>query len=163
MRLKRHLNYKIIFLSIYILAFLSYLLYDLLPAEASSYAIDSNLMIPSIGLTSDVAKVEIEDGTLPTPDTIVGSYSDEINKVFLFGHSSTVFEKLDRVQVGDKIFYDGKEYIITAYNIYAKSEIDMSQLLSSSERNSLVLMTCAGEDYGNGDSSHRLIVSAILH
>lgn len=144
------------------LGFLSYLLYGLLPAEASSYAVSSNLIIPSIGLTSDVTTVTIEDGALPTPDTIVGSYSDKANKVFLFGHSGTVFEKLNEVQVGDKLFYSGKEYIITAYSMYAKPEIDTSQLLSSSKRDSIVLMTCAGEYYENGDSSHRLIVSAIL-
>ena len=38
----------------------------------------------------------------------------------------------------------------------------MGKILASTNRDSLVLMTCAGEDYGDGNYSHRLIINAIL-
>ena len=109
-----------------------------------------------------MTKVEISDGNLPTPDYIVGSFATEASKEFLFGHSSTVFTDLKDIKIGDDIIYGDKTYTVISYNTYAKSEVDMSRVLSRAERNSLTLMTCAGEDYGNGDSSHRLIINAIL-
>lgn len=161
MGLKKHLDLKIVFLVLYVFGFLGYLLYGLLPAEASRYPVDSYLIIPSINLSSDVSLVEPVDGNLPTPETTVGSYSTDTNKKFLFGHSSTIFSDLDKVKIGDELIYADTYYRITSYNVYEKSDVNMSQILSSSSRKSLVLMTCAGEDYGNGDSSHRLIISAI--
>lgn len=164
MELKRRLDSKIIFFGIYVLGFLSYLIYGLMPVDASSYAIDSHLVVPSIGLSSDVTAVELDDeGNLPTPDTIVGSYSNHNSKIFLFGHSSSVFSNLFKARIGEDIIYGDKRYEITAYDIYSKSDIDMAQILAPTDRDTLVLMTCAGEDYGNGDSSHRLIISAVLY
>lgn len=163
MELKKHFDIKVLLLSVYVFGFLAYLVYGLLPVEASSYAVDSHLVIPSIALSSTVTKVEIVDGSLPTPDTIVGSYTGGKNKTFLFGHSSTVFSDLDKVRIGDELIFGDVVYVVTAYDVYKKSDVDMSQILASSERDSLVLMTCAGEDYGNGDSSHRLVINAISH
>ncbi len=162
MRLKRRLDFRIIFLGLYFVSFFAYLVYGLLPADASTYAIDSHLIIPSIALSSGVTKVEIVDGNLPTPETIVGSYSNFDNKTFLFGHSSTVFTNLNKVKVGDIVLYNNSVYEVASYEVTKKSDIDMSVLLGQSSRSSLVLMTCAGEDYGGGDYSHRLIITAVL-
>ena len=133
-----------------------------MPVEAFGYNVDSKLLIPSIDLASDVTKLVLEDDELPTPDTIVGSFSSHKHKTLLIGHSSTVFRDLHNVNIGDEIVYGDAVYIITAYNVLEKSEVNMRQILSTSNRDSLILMTCSGEDYGNGDSSHRLIVSAVL-
>lgn len=162
MELKKHFSKRVYFLIFYYLAFCGYLAFGFLSAGASSYHIDNHLIIPSINLSSDVTKVEISDGNLPTPDYIVGSFATETSKEFLFGHSSTVFADLKDIKIGDDIIYDDKTYTVISYNTYAKSEVDMSRVLSRAERDSLTLMTCAGEDYGNGDSSHRLIINAIL-
>ena len=162
MELKKHLDYRIAFLLIYFVGFLGYLAYALSPAEASSLPVDSHLIIPSIGLVTDVTRVELDDGYLPTPDMIVGSYTANNNKLFLFGHSSTVFKYLKDVQIGDTLLYGDEVFKVTSYDILKKSDVDMTKLLSGSDRGAVVLMTCAGENYGNGDSSHRLIVNAVL-
>lgn len=162
MELKKHFSKRVYFLIFYYLAFCGYLAFGFLSAGASSYHIDNHLIIPSINLSSGVTKVEISDGNLPTPDYIVGSFATETSKEFLFGHSSTVFADLKDIKIGDEIIYDNKTYIVTSYHVYEKSEIHMDQVLSPTERDSLTIMTCAGEDYGNGDSSHRLIINAIL-
>mgnify|MGYP003312839861 CR=1 FL=1 len=41
-----------------------------------------------------------------------------------------------------------------------KSMINMAEILQEEDKDTLVLMTCAGEDLGNGDSTHRLLVTA---
>lgn len=161
MELKKHFDTKVLLLGIYVLCFVAYLIYGLTPVEASSYAVDAHLVISSIGLSSDVTEVEIRDGNLPTPDTIVGSYPGGVNKTFLFGHSSAVFSNLDKIQIGDELIYEDVVYEVTSYDTYKKSDVDMSQILSPSNRKTIVLMTCAGENYGNGDSSHRLVINAI--
>ena len=46
-------------------------------------------------------------------------------------------------------------------SVQEKSEIDMLKLLKKDENDSIVLMTCAGELYKDGDASHRLIVTAV--
>ena len=162
MELKKHISKRVFFLIFYYLAFCGYLAFGFLSVGASSYHIDNHLIIPSINLSSDVTKVEISDGNLPTPDYIVGSFATETSKEFLFGHSSTVFADLKNIKIGDEIIYDNRTYTVISYKTYVKSDVDMSRVLSRAERDSLTLMTCAGEDYGNGDSSHRLIINAIL-
>ena len=37
----------------------------------------------------------------------------------------------------------------------------MPKLLSASNEKTIVIMTCAGEDLGKGDATHRLILTAI--
>ena len=37
----------------------------------------------------------------------------------------------------------------------------MDEVLAPTEQNTLVIMTCAGEDLGGGDATHRLIVTAV--
>jgi len=130
------------------------------PVEAIQYELAGDLNIPSINLESDVAKISLEDGKLNTPRDIVGSYSRHKNKTLLIGHASTVFSKLQDIKIGDKIEYLDNSYIIYKTQIIEKSAIDMKQLLSREDKETLVLMTCYGQMYGDGDASHRLVIFA---
>ncbi len=42
-----------------------------------------------------------------------------------------------------------------------KSMISMSELLKADDKETIVIMTCAGESLENGDATHRLIVTAV--
>ena len=160
MELKKRLNHRKIFIGMYFLAFAAYLIVGLQPAGATNYDIVGALEIPEINLYSEVAAVKAEDGRLPTPDNIVGSYSRAENKTFLFGHSSSVFSNLEELKVGDQIKYNDHIYYISQINVLPKSEIKMNQLLKSAEKDTIVVMTCAGTDLGAGDATHRLIITA---
>lgn len=134
---------------------------SLAPAEALQYEIAAELSIPSINLDADVTTLKLEDHRLKTPDTIVGSFSRNKNKTLLIGHATTVFKNLKNILVGDKINYDDAIYKVESVEIIEKADADMGELLKSADRKTLVIMTCAGELYDNGDASHRLVVTAI--
>lgn len=162
MELKRHFDLRYIFVGLYVLLFVAYIIVGLQPAEAvANYQISANLSIPAIGLKSDVTELSLHDNNLDTPDTIVGSYSRADNKTLLIGHSTTVFEHLDDVHLGDIIEYNETSYTVISYKIQAKSDISMARLLKSADKDTIVLMTCAGELLDNGDATHRLIITAV--
>lgn len=160
MEIRRRLDPKIIFVGFYVFMFALYLLIGLQPVEATNYEISTEVSVPSIGLVSDVTNLHLENRELKTPSTIVGSFSRAKNKTLLIGHASTVFKDLDRVQIGDEIIYDEDIYIIYSVEIIEKADIEMDKLLVAEEEPTLVVMTCAGTDLGQGDATHRLIISA---
>ena len=162
MEIKKRLDFRVVIVGLYISVFLAYLLVGFMPAGATNYEISTQLSIPSAGIYSDVTKLSLENHELKTPDTIVGSFSRSDNKTLLIGHSSTVFENLGLAKVGDEIVYNSNIYYI--YNIYTidKSEVDMQQVLREAERDTLVLMTCAGEPIGETDATKRLIIEASI-
>ena len=161
MKLKKHLNLRLIFVGFYMVSFLGFLIYGLQPTEAArSYSIDGRLLIPSIEFDEDVTELELVDGELETPDTIVGSYARYINKTLLIGHSTTVFSNLVNVELGDEIKYDDRVYTVEAIEVLKKDEIDMDELLKADGKDTIVIMTCAGELLGDGDATHRLIITA---
>ena len=161
MELKRHLNLRYVFVGLYVLLFVTYIVVGLQPAGATQYEIAAALSIPNIELESGVTELALHDGRLDTPDTIVGSYSRYNNKVLLIGHSTTVFERLKEVQIGDEITYDNDAYRVVSRYEQVKQDISMHKLLSDEDEKTLVLMTCAGELLGNGDATHRLIITAV--
>lgn len=161
MELKRRLDFRKVLIALYFVAFASYLIIGLQPADAKQYEITAQLSIPSIGLSSDVTAIQLQNRMLETPDKIVGSFSNHKNKTFLFGHSSMIFRDLSRVKLGEEIIYNEKKYKTTAYEILPKEEISMKELLASTEKDTIVLMTCAGEDLPNSDATHRLIITAV--
>lgn len=161
MELKRGISFRKIFTIIYIVSFLAYAAFSFVPADGTAYTIDGGLIIPSIGLTSGVTKLELHDHKLDTPDSIVGSYSQNTNKTFLIGHSSTIFKNLYQVKIGETITYNNTDYTITSMEIFKKSDIDMKDVLKAEEKDTLVIMTCAGEVMNETDATHRLIVTAI--
>ena len=160
MELRTRLDPKKIFIAMYFLAFAVWLIVGLQPVGAAYYDIVGALEIPEINLTSDVAAVELENGQLATPDDIVGSYSRAENKTFLFGHSSTVFGDLKDLKVGNEIKYNDHIYYISQIKTLPKADIKMNQLLKAADKDTLVIMTCAGTDLGGGDATHRLIITA---
>lgn len=160
MELKRHLDPRKIFVGLYVLAFTVYIIIGLQPAGATSYTVSSELNIPSIGLNTDVTELKLNHHQLDTPDNIVGSFTQFEHKTLLIGHSTSVFQNLHQVTLGSSITYDRQTYRITAIDIIPKSTISMSQLLAPTTKDTIVIMTCAGQLLGDGDATHRLIVTA---
>ncbi len=161
MELRKHLDYRKIFIALFCLVFVAYFVYGLSPAEAANYNLFGNIEIPAIGLASDTTKIELVDNRLSVPDEIAGDYSPNHNATFLFGHSTTVFSKLNMVKLHDEIIHNGISYRVVARDMIAKSLISMNKLLAEKEKDTLILMTCAGTLLDNGDATHRLIITAI--
>ena len=159
MDLKRHLNPKSVFIGLYVFAFLIYIIVGLSPVDASNY--DGSITIPSIDLDSEVTKLSLVDHELKTPDYIVGSFSRNEQKELLIGHSTTVFSDLKDIKLYDQIYYNNSTFEVRMIDMIPKSSVSMYDLLASTEKRSIVLMTCAGQMLDNGDSSHRLIVYAV--
>ena len=130
------------------------------PVQAIEYDISGSLSVPQIGLYTDVTTLKLEKGKLNTPNTIAGSFTRYEGRTLLIGHSSTVFKVLDDIQIGQEVDYNDSSYIVEKIELLEKQDIDMDKLLLPDDKNSLVLMTCAGELYANGDASHRLIIFA---
>ncbi|MBR2994274.1 sortase [Candidatus Saccharibacteria bacterium] len=161
MELRKHLSPKSVFVGLYVLFFVIYIVVGLQPAEATqSYEISTTLNIPSINLNTDVANLKLESHKLETPSDIVGRFQRAENKTLLIGHSTSVFQNLDRLQIGEEVVYDGTIYYIYSKNIVEKAAIDMNKLLAAAEKDTLVIMTCAGTELDNGDATHRLIITA---
>lgn len=137
-----------------------YVIFGFMPAGAKNYDISGKVSIPAINMFSEVTSLELEGRKLETPDYIVGSYSNAENKTLLIGHRSTIFNKLDEVMIGDSIWFNGQEYIVSDSEIYEKANINMDQLLAREDENTLVVMTCAGKYLDTSDATHRLIVTA---
>ena len=93
----------------------------------------------------------------------------------LYGHNSAgVFGVLSSIGVGSVFTVTNggmaTSYVVREVATYAKIsdtklELDgvgyrMTAIVNAKGRYSLALMTCAGEMYGNGDASHRLVIFA---
>ncbi len=129
-----------------------------LPVDALDYP---HLDIPSINLQTPVAPLELKNHELETPATIAGAYSQNSNKILIIGHSSTVFQQLENVQLGQVLTYDKKLYQISHIETQAKSEISMRDVLAGAPQETIIIMTCAGTPLPNQDATHRLMVTAI--
>ena len=161
MELEKSFDLRRLLIGLYFVAFAVFVVVGFMPAEAAtSYEKDTTLVIPTIGLESDVTKVKLEQGKLSTPERIVGSFSRRQNKTLLIGHESTVFGDLDELRIGDELNYAGNEYVIVDVKMMRKEDVNMRSLLKSAEVDTVVLMTCAGENLDNGDATHRLIITA---
>lgn len=162
MKLKKRLDLKAVFTAIYFIAFAVYLVVGLSPVEAKHYEVSNSLSIPTIGLVSDVTTLNVEDHELKTPDTIVGSFSNAKNKTLLIGHSTTVFSRLEEVKLNAKISYGEKTYRVIRREKIPKSKVSMDEVLKDSEKDTIVIMTCAGKLLGGGDATHRFMITAVL-
>lgn len=128
-----------------------------LPADAANYPV---LEIGSIGLTSPVAPLELEDHQLIAPATIAGAYSRNPNKTLIIGHSSTVFKKLSETKIGEEFSYNNESYRIVEIETQKKSDINMSEILAAVNQETIIIMTCAGDPLPDQDATHRLLVTA---
>ena len=127
--------------------------------EALSYP---TLKIDDISLSTPVEPLQLTDHQLIAPANIAGSYSSQPNKTLIIGHSSTVFRQLDQIRIGESLVYNEKTYRITKREILEKSAIDMTAILATSDVDTIIIMTCAGEPLPNQDATHRLIVTATI-
>ena len=161
---------KIVYLSIFLMYFLggaAFVYFGLQPATSAQevYAKEqetatAHLSIPSIGIDLPVTKVELKGKDLTVPEQIAGSYSAHQNKTLLIGHSSTAFKSLPDIKLNDKLTYLDKEYYIADIETKDKSSISMKQILKPEEEDTIVLMTCAGQEISARDYTERLIVTA---
>ena len=145
----------------FVLVFGIYIWFGLQPAEAAR-TISSSINIPALSINSDVIETEMTDGKLKVPATLAASYSRNNNKTLIYGHSTSVFKNLDGIKIDDIIIYNDKEYHVTNVRTLKKDEINMYEVLSYEEKDTIIIMTCDGELYENGDASHRLIVTASI-
>lgn len=138
-----------------------YLYIGFQPAASTEALGYPELAIPSISLTTPVQPIKLTDRQLIAPNTIAGAYNANPNKTFIIGHSSTVFQKLHNVNVGDAFSYNGKTYHIITSETVEKSAINMQEILAPSTKDTIIIMTCAGEPLPNQDATHRLIITAV--
>lgn len=160
MELKKALDFRKIVMILYFGALVIYLLIGLMPAKATALDVATEIEIPVVGISSDVTMLRLQNYKLDTPDEIVGAYTRAKNKTFLVGHSTGVFAGLENLKIGDEIIYDLMKYIVKKVEILEKTEISMDKLLLPAEKDTIILMTCAGESLGDRDATHRLIITA---
>ncbi len=161
MEIKNSFSWRKVFIRAYLAGFLVFLLGGLMPTEVNAKNESTEILeIPAIDLVTDVVVARREGDRLVVPDNNVGSYSRANNKTLLVGHSSTIFDKLDEVHVDDVLVYGAHQYVVENIEVLLKDEIEMRKILKTETSDTVVLMTCAGEDLGNGDATHRLIITA---
>lgn len=140
------------------------------PAVSAPAAPSSHLDIAGRSLT-----VEYTNNTAVNAGNVVKFF----NNRFLYGHNSaSVFGFLPSVGLGQtfSLTYNG---VVTTYRVtnkveYAKTSSTTLGIGSTNYkmghvangydpnevRHSIVIMTCSGTSYGNGDASHRLVLFA---
>ncbi len=161
MEIRKRFDRRVWFTVFAVVLTIVYIVVGLQSAEAVNYQISTVLSIPAIELESDVTELSLNGRKLDTPDTIVGSFSQNEHKTLLIGHSTTVFTELYRTKLGDEIYYNDETYRTVEILKLPRGQILMDKVLAAAERETLILMTCAGELYNNGDASHRLMVVAV--
>lgn len=166
MEIKKRFDFRKVFAALYIAMSFTFITIGLQPAEAASQSLDTpvtSMSIPTIGLQSAVAEVALKDKKLSAPDRIVGSYKKKnSNKTLLIGHSTTAFKNLKNVTVDEIVIYDNKLYKIQSTETLRKEDINMNSLVrgKKDDPETIIIMTCSGSLYEDGDASHRLIVTA---
>lgn len=160
--------YAAIFL-VYFLGAIAFIYFGLQPANtpeevyaAEAATADTELNIPALSLNLPVSKVTRIGSDLQIPEQIVGSYSLYENKTLLMGHSSTAFKDLKNLELNQELSYADKTYVVTNIEIKEKTAISMKELLQPEEKDTIVLMTCAGEPIKDSvqDYTHRLLITA---
>lgn len=137
-----------------------YLFIGLQPVPAANADGLPHLSIPSIALDTPVVSIELNNRELIAPDTIAGIYASSNNKLFVIGHSSTVFQKLNQIKIDDIFTYNNTAYRVKQLETLPKSDISMTKILQPETMPTLIIMTCAGTPLPNQDATHRLIVTA---
>ncbi len=136
------------------------------------------LYIPSINLLSPVQGVGVnERGNMDVPDgrtNNVGWYERGVipggtGTAVLDAHNTAAFSKLNKVPVGADIYVytstgNWLHFVTTQANTYSMNTLSPATLFEPTNRQmqKLNLITCAGQSLGNGEATHRLIVSAKL-
>lgn len=151
---------KMFLMSFFAIMLPIYIFIGLQPAPVANASSLPQLNIPSINLATPVTPVNVVEHEFIVPSQIAGFYTQAENKIFIMGHSSTVFKNLEHVQVGDILNYNGTTYIIQKTETLPKANISMNQILQAEKEETLIIMTCAGQPLANQDATHRLIITA---
>lgn len=138
----------------------AFIIIGLQPAGAADTTNLPQLSIPSISLTTPVEQSQLVNRELTVPDRNAAFYSEDPSKILLIGHSATVFSNLKNLQIGDEITYNKDLYHVTNIEQKNKHIINMKDILTPVSKQTIILMTCAGEPLGNNDYTHRLIITA---
>ena len=134
------------------------------------------LYIPSIKLLSNVQGVGVnEKGNMDVPSgktTNVGWYKygvapGGVGTAVIDAHNTAAFKTLSKVPLGAEIYVytsEGKwlKFKVTKAKTYAMKNLSPSTLFAATNSRQINLITCAGQNLGNGEATHRLIVSAVL-
>ena len=153
-------------------------------AEISSATISSiieeekpvYLYIPSINLFSKIQGVGVnKKGNMDVPSgktNNVGWYKHgitpgETGTAVLDAHNTAAFKKLDALPLGEDIYiYNSSgewlHFSVVEAKTYPIEKLSPSTLFAQANAPQINLITCAGLLLGNGEASHRLIVSAKL-
>ena len=151
---------KVVMTVFYMIAIPAFIIIGLQPAQAAEVDGLPTLSIEAVGIETPVAESELNNKQLSVPDRIAAVYSEDPSKLLLMGHSSTVFANLKNIEIGDEVRYNSKVYVVSDKIIKPKSKINMKKILEPAERETVIIMTCAGESLGANDYTHRLIVTA---
>ena len=169
-RFSRKQKISLLIFATYFIAGFAFIAIGLQPVKdpAAVYATESELAtsllsIDAINLHAPVKSVTLNGKTLEVPEQIAGSYSVHEHKTLIMGHSSTIFSNLKDLSIGDEISYSDKTYTISSIEEKQKQDIDMSEVLSAAETDTLILMTCSGDKIAGSasDHTHRLIITAV--
>lgn len=142
-------------------------------ASTASYSSTSSYPANYIAISGRV--LEIIDISSTAVDA--GNHVNKYGSKFLYGHNSAeVFGGLSGVGVGNtfEVSYGGASavYIVTEVGMYEKTNdthitdvstgtvYAMGAIARNAKGHDYAIMTCAGQSYGNGDASHRLVVYA---
>lgn len=151
---------KIVMTVFYMIAVPVFIFVGLQPAGAVDAEGLPKLLVPSIELSTPVTESTVTNGELSVPDRIAAVYSMDPSKILLMGHSATVFSNLKEIKIGDEVIYNERTYTVFSIEQKLKENIKMADILAPAERETIVMMTCAGQPLGGNDFSHRLIITA---
>lgn len=114
------------------------------------------LDIPEIDLRYKMTQVYEQGNTIPVPKTTPGYYLNKEGNIFIVGHNTTVFQRLDEMPQHINIVIDGnwQTYTLVEHAMLPVQDIDMDSIISYQ---GVVVMTCAGYRVGE-TMSHRLIL-----
>ncbi len=145
-----------------------------------TYTVPKPVTQPTSQKVAPANAISIAGRVLPivdVADTAVnaGNHVNKYGSKFLYGHnSSNVFGFLPGMKVGNvfTVAYGGtsRNYQIREVQIFRKASettleangqtYRMTAIANGKGRYEMVLMTCYGTSYGNGDASHRFVVFA---
>ena len=134
------------------------------------------LYIPSISLMANVQDVGIDKkGNMDVPpekSSNVGWYKygtlpGNTGTAVFDAHNTAAFKKLKDVPIGEEIYVftsSGKwlKFKVSKAKTYSMKTLTPSTLFAQTNKKQINLITCAGTLLGNGEATHRLIVSGEL-
>lgn len=146
------------------------------PIKAIDHGVPTWIYVPSIGLSSPIKGVGIDKkGNMDVPSgktSDVGWYKHgtlpgNTGTAVLDAHVTAAFKDLEDIKIGESIYIytsTGKilRFVTKKAKTYEAKTTDPRVLFAPSKSPDLNLITCAGTLLGDGEATHRLIVTAKL-